>query len=229
MGVGSDTAGDSRDALVVVETDSENADNPIPHSDPISSMGWMSREDAHPVALVLAYLNKYGPKMLLWDPATVREVSHREGYNLSGQSYQKIQAAKTLMLVDTFWQRWESFVWCAVAFSGVAPNMDVMQVPSVPQAFLAVRYAKLLRDDMEYTDEVLAYLRTLCIHDHVLYPPPPMPDLRIPYAELGFPADTNGSASDHVTEQRRRRDALAALVDEDDRTLRKQLKLLDTK
>jgi len=91
--------------------------------------------DAHPIALDMFMLRQYGPEWLRWEPETLQHVVPEDFKTsaLSDMNLAKLQACKTLYLVDSFWERWEVFVVCLMPFNGVFPDFQVMQVPTVAQ------------------------------------------------------------------------------------------------
>jgi hypothetical protein len=132
--------------------------------------------EAHPFVLDLALLRKYGPEWMQWEPETLegRVTQDFNTKTLSQLNYDKLQAVKTLHLVDLFWERWTVFVPCAQALSGVPPDFRVMQVLTVPQILIAVDVAAKLRDDIEYALEVKKFMEVCHVADGVACPIAPL-------------------------------------------------------
>jgi hypothetical protein len=131
--------------------------------------------DTHPVILDLTLLKKYGPEWLGWEPETVEALVPDDFHtSISDVNLSKIQACKALHLVDDFWTRWEVFGWCTMALNGIFPDFKVLQVPSVAQCMIAVDIARQIRDDVEWSTEVKAYLSSVHLHDGLLVPQPPL-------------------------------------------------------
>jgi len=131
--------------------------------------------DAHPIVLDLVMLRKYGPEWLAWDPESAEiHIGHDfPGGNVSDLNLAKLNACKTLHLVDSFWQRWEVFTWCAMPFNGVFPDFRTMQVPTAAQMLVAVDIANRIREDSAWSGELQAFMKTIYKHDGVLVPLPP--------------------------------------------------------
>lgn len=131
--------------------------------------------DAHPIALDMLLLRKFGPEWLGWEPETLQLlIPENFGTSaLSDLNLSKLQACKVLHLVDSFWQRWEVFVACAMPLNGVFPDFQVMQVPTVAQCMVACDIAKRIRDDVAWSDELKAYVGTVYRHDGIFFPLPP--------------------------------------------------------
>jgi hypothetical protein len=142
--------------------------------------------DAHPVVLDYMLLEKYGPEWMLWEPETLQSRIPEEfkTQSLSDLNLSKIQACRTLHLVDSFWQRWEVFLWCTMAFNGEFPDFEVMQVPTVAQCLVAVDIANRLRDDVEFTLEAKTYLEAVHKYDGLLLPLPPLDFVTVDVSEV---------------------------------------------
>lgn len=147
--------------------------------------------DAHPIALDMLLLRQYGPEWLTWEGETLQQLAPNDfhGQVLSDLNLAKIQACRTLHLVDTYWERWEVFGWCTAAFNGEYPDFDTMQVPSVAQVLVSVDIANRIRDDLAWADEVQAYIGAVFQHDGVFVALPPADFISI--APIDPPLDIN--------------------------------------
>ena len=156
------------------EEQPESKVSPVPVNITIGNL--FRHPDAHPIVLDLCLLRKYGADWYGWEPETL-ELRIPQDFKTSEVSdlvMSKIQAVKTLHLVDTFWQQWEVFGWCAMPFNGVFPDFHVMQVPSVAQCMVAVEIANQIRVDVPWSTEVAAYLEAVHRHDGIFVPQPPL-------------------------------------------------------
>jgi hypothetical protein len=120
-------------------------------------------------------IQQYGPEWLVWETETL-ELMIRDSnrYEVSSLNLSKIQAVKTLHMVDSYWQRWEVFVWCTMPVAGVLPDFDIMQVPTVLQCMMAVHTANSIRTDVAWTDEVKIFMAQVHRHDEILVPQKPL-------------------------------------------------------
>lgn len=135
---------------------------------PTSSLSLFQHPEAHPYVLDLLLLKKYGPEWLEWEQLTVALAVQKDfGATLSDSNMQKLQAVKTLHLVDGFWTNWEIFVPVAIALSGAMPDFEVMQIPTVSQCAVAVDIANQIRSNMTWTDEMKTYLEVVHRFDGV--------------------------------------------------------------
>lgn len=130
---------------------------------------------SHPVVLDLVLLKKYGPEWYGWETETLQHHIPQEfGHEISELVLSKVQAVRTLHMVDFYWQQWEIFCWCTMPLNGVFPDFEVMQVPTVAQCMVSVDIANQLRDDVEWGSEVKAYLEVVHRHDGIFVPQAPL-------------------------------------------------------
>jgi len=144
--------------------------------------------DAHPLVLDMAMLQRYGPDWLTWEEDTIElRVEEDERYEMSAINLSKLEAVRTMHMVDSFWERWEVFVWCTMPMNGIFPDFESMQVPTVLQCMSAVHTASRIRTDVEWSTEVRTFLAQVHRHDEVLVPQEP---LEFVVLDLdGFPVD----------------------------------------
>lgn len=122
--------------------------------------------DTHPVILDVVLLKKYGPEWLGWETETLRRLIPQDfKSNLSELNISKMNAIKTLHLVDTYWEDWEVFLWCSMALNGIFPDFEVLQAPTVAQCLVSVDIANHLRDDMPWGAEVKTFIEVCFRHE----------------------------------------------------------------
>ena len=172
-------ADDPTVAIVTQTTHDDSAvtvvhDEQIPST--VNAKNIFRHPDAHPLVLDLLLIDKYKEEWLGWEYETLEHVVPRDfGIDrISDLNLSKIQAMKTLHLVDTFWQRWEVFVWCTMPLNATFPDFHVMQVPDVLQCLVAADIARRVREDMEWSEEIKHYLEAVHLHDGILLPQPPL-------------------------------------------------------
>ena len=144
--------------------------------------------DAHPIALDMLYLQHYGPEWMTWEGETLQHLAPTDfqGQVLSDLNLAKLQACRTLHLVDTYWERWEVFGWCTAAFNEQFPDFEMMQVPSVGQLLVSADIAGRIRDDVAWSDEVKGYMGAVFQHDGVFWSLPPLEFIVVPTERLPF-------------------------------------------
>lgn len=207
----------------------------------VTSANLFQHPDAHPLVLDLCLIRKYGHEWYGWEAETVE---HRIEQDFSARSVSdlcmsKIQACKALHLVDSYWQQWEVFGWVTMALSNVFPDFEVLQAPTVAQCMVSVDIANQVRDDVEWSSEIKAYLEAVHRHDGIFVPQPPLEFVHIDTeglvvapAEIAmlWPAVRTSDrmpTGDTVTaEQLRRMLACFHVLEEKRATLRHQLHLV---
>ena len=172
---------DSPEATVQVETLGLHVPVPEPKqskliTSSVSASNVFRHPETHPVVLDLILLRKYGPDFLMWEIETLHmRIPKDFGVDsVSELNLNKIGALKTLHLVDTFLQRWEVFNWCTSAFNGNFPNFEVMQVPTVAQCMISIDIANRLRNDVDWSSEVKAFIQSVYTFEGILLTIPPV-------------------------------------------------------
>lgn len=141
----------------------------------VTAYNYFSHPDAHPIVLDLALLRRYGPEWLEWETETINwRVAHDFKQTISELNAHKIQAAKTLHLVGSYWQEWHIFCWVTMAFTGIPPDFHIMQVPTVAQAMVSVDIANRIRQDVPFSQEINDYLEQIHMHDGIFCPQEPL-------------------------------------------------------
>ena len=197
--------------------------------------------DTHPLILDLILLQKYGPEWFEWEPEVVAlRVSHDFGQVISELNTHKIEAAKTLHFIDTYWKEWHVFVWVTMAFNGVYPDFEVMQVPTVAQAMVSVDIASRIRQDVPFSQELNDFLEQVHMHDGIFVPQEPLTFVTMDDTE-DYVVDTeevekrwpdvrasgkDPEGADVTDEQLRRMLDVKAILEESRQDLREQLKLV---
>lgn len=181
------------DPTIVEETLSKDHEVGTTHvADPggVTANNIWRHPDAHPIVLDLLLIRKYGPDWMTLEPETLQLLVPEDFHTqtLSDLNLSKLQACKTLHLVDSFWQRWEVFTWCTMPLNGEFPDFEVMQVPTVAQAMVAVDCANRIRDDVAWNDEMKTYLSMLCRHEGLLVPAAPLDFVKVE-GDFGVNAD----------------------------------------
>lgn len=158
------------------EEEKHAAAGPVVHKTNVTVFNFFRHPDAHPLVLDLFLLKKYGPDFLLWEPETLE---HRipqdfKTTEVSDLNMAKIQACRTLHLVDTYWERWEVFAWVTASLNGLFPDFEHLQVPTIAQAAISVFTAQKIRDDVEWSSEVKTFLAQVFKFEGIFYPLEPL-------------------------------------------------------
>ncbi len=94
--------------------------------------------------------------------------------SVSEVNLNKIQALKTLHFVDSYWTNWEVFIPCTMAFNGLLPDFEVMQVPTAAQCMVSADVANRIRQDVRWSEELVDYLSVVHFHDGIFCPIEPL-------------------------------------------------------
>lgn len=172
------------DPTVVVETaqgDESAAGVPASRADThkvaaATPDNFLRNPETHPIVLDLVLMNKYGMSWLGWELETLAAKLQEDFHTptVADVNLEKIQACKTLHLVDDFWLRWEIFLPCVAAFNGHLADFESMQAPTVAECLVAVDIANRIRDDVQWSGELKTYLAVVHRHDGELVPQPPL-------------------------------------------------------
>lgn len=141
---------------------------------PVTAHNLWSHQHAHPYILSFKMFKHFSPQWLTWEEETLPVVVRTAfACELSELNLHKLQAMRALHVSDAFWEQYEIFTFCAKALTGTVPNFDVMQIITLPEAAIAIDIAAEVRDDIPYSDEVVAMLRALFDYEGVYYTPDP--------------------------------------------------------
>lgn len=140
----------------------------------VTAKNFFHHPDTHPIALDLLLLRKYELDWLSWEPETFElRITADFKTSLSEVNFHKLNAVKALHLVDSFWERWEVFLWCTMAFNGVLPDFQSMQVPTVAECLVSIDIANRIRTDVSWSDEIKRFLEAVYRMDGIFCPQAP--------------------------------------------------------
>ena len=122
---------------------------PLPATPKVmSSRSVFSHPDTHPVVLDLVLLKHFQLDWFQWLPETLfSEIEQTFGTSIAEVNKLKIMAAKTLHVIDAYWEEWEIFEKTVQALNGVPPRLDSMQPPDLPFLMAAVDIANSIRHE----------------------------------------------------------------------------------
>ena len=206
---GSGPAGEVVEELLEEEPPAELAgtsSDDVPHVPQVTLSNLFRHALAHPIALDMCLLKKYGPEWFSWEWETVQlriEQDFRGG--LSTLNLSKIMAVACLHLVDTYWQRWEVFCWGTMPFNNTYADFETMQKPGAVDCMISIDTANRIRQDVPWDPEVLAYLGVLFRYDGLLCPIPPCEFVtgHLPIADLELDTGAIQEAWPKVRDSRR--------------------------
>ena len=170
------SVGAKQAAAVILERDDSVAPIEVPSVPSTVTVSNIWRHpQAHPVALDLFMLRKYGPDWLGWEAETLRAIIPPDfkTSSVSEINIAKLQACKTLHMVDSFWNSWEVYVACLAPFNSEFPDFEIAPAPTVAQCLVACDVGARIRDDVEWSSEMKVYVSTVYEHDGIFLPLPP--------------------------------------------------------
>lgn len=139
----------------------------------VTKQNLWGHNDAHPVVLHTLLNGAYANDWLEWEAETFRArlLEDFPGVPLSDLNLSKIEACRTLLLTDAFWERWEVFVACCMPFNDEFPDFETMQVPVVAQVLVACVTAGHIRmATPQWSGELKAYVKAVYAHDGIYVP-----------------------------------------------------------
>lgn len=117
-------------------------------------------------------IGKYDQEWFEWEPETLWITIQKDFKTILGElARNKINATKTVLMNDSFWEEWEVFEKIVVAFNDNIPNFLMVEVPSPAQMAWAVREANYLNPGNYFSDEVSSYVRAACKEVGLVYFP----------------------------------------------------------
>lgn len=131
--------------------------------------------DAHPIALSMALMEKFGHQWIIWESDTLKSeiLATFKATSVSEHNWNKIQAVRTLLLAIPFWVDWEVFEKVIQAFNNNVPRFDIMQRCSLAQLMAGVDIANQLREEV-FGREIVYYTAACAIEEGVTYLPSPL-------------------------------------------------------
>lgn len=130
--------------------------------------------NAHPLALDLLLLERYGQEYLEWEPEALRLSLSKDGYLLSNNVWTKILAVQVLHNSPSPWRQWEVFHWVCLGLNGKPPNFVYLEQPELGHLASGVDMMKIVDRTREFTDEIDKFITVTARHDGVFYLPAPL-------------------------------------------------------
>jgi len=141
---------------------------------PVSSKNLFSHPDAHPVVLDMALLKVFQVEWFDWLSDTLfAEIEREFDTHINAGNRLKIMAAKTLHVIDAFWDHWEVFEKVIAGLNGIVPQVALLQPPDLAALYAGVDIASGIRQET-YSDEVKRYCAAVFLHEGVTYAAPPL-------------------------------------------------------
>lgn len=134
---------------------------------------WKDTE-AHPVALLLTLLDRYGEECVFLEPGVLKATLLRDGIQVSNAVWVKILAIRVVMASPSPWRQWEVFHWVARGLAGQQPNITYLEMPELGQLMACVDMCKIVDPKREFSGEVEKFIAATLKHDGHVFAPPPL-------------------------------------------------------
>jgi hypothetical protein len=130
--------------------------------------------EAHPLALTLMALDRYGPSIMDWDPEVLRATMLRDHMQVSGAAWTKLLAARVLLASPSPWRQWEAFHWVARGLAGLPPNFTYLEMPELGHLAAAADMMKICDPKRQTSPEVDRYVAATLQHEGFCWAPDPL-------------------------------------------------------
>ena len=134
---------------------------------------WRHKE-AHPYALLLLLVDRYGNECLKWHPDLLQVRMIRDGINPSHSVWTKILAGRVLFTSAAPWDEWETFHWTSLGLAGLAPNFGLLEEPEVAHIVHAVSVMRAVHPERVFGEEVQKFIAAALRNESIIFAPYPI-------------------------------------------------------
>lgn len=151
--------------------------------------------DTHPLVLDIKLIDKYGNDWFEWSAETLwREIMDDfRTPSISDHVKSKIQAVKTVHISDWTFGKWEVFSIITQALNNNIPDFEIMRKPTISQLFVVVDIMTMIRNDVEFSQEIQDWCGAAMIDAGVIFAPQPIAfcqdEILAIQKEIGVPVD----------------------------------------
>lgn len=135
-------------------------------------MSDLFNKDFVPVTAYVRLLDKaFGTDWREWEPETLWQVTHGRFGEVKDTAKSAIQAARTVMVNDLYFEDLNAFEDITLGLNNLIPNFMVIEVCSPAEILYGYRIVHQLRPMRDFTDEVKGYIQA-CFKEagQVVYP-----------------------------------------------------------
>jgi len=122
----------------------------------------------HLLVLDILCLRELGPEFITYEPETLFSEMRRRFGKLGRVTSEKLLACQVLHSNNLYWTEWEAFEKVTASISGEVAIFSYVQPPDPEEAAVSLTTAGQFADH-EYSDEVLRYLASVCLHSGLFY------------------------------------------------------------
>jgi hypothetical protein len=136
---------------------------------------FFSFHDAHPIALTMVLMEKFGTEWIDWESDVLKFeiIASFKANSVSEHNWQKIQAIRLLLKTVGFWKEWHIFEKIIHALNNNIPRFDVSQRCTISQLMAGVDIVSNVRSE-PFEDEVQRYIVACAMDQGVMYLPEPL-------------------------------------------------------
>lgn len=130
--------------------------------------------DAHPLALGLLLLDRYGPEYLEWHPDVLKLTLGRDKTEVSNGSWSKILAGRVVLTSPSPWRQWSVFHWVCRALGGASPNFVYFEKPEIGHLVSGYEIMKSCDPKRPTGLDVDKFIAAVFADDGLAFIPPPL-------------------------------------------------------
>lgn len=130
--------------------------------------------NAHPAALMLLVLDRYGQESFDWEPETLLITMLRDGIQLSNANRTKILAARTALYSPSPWRQWSVLHWVCLGLSGRQPNFTFLEEPEMGYLAAGMDFMRMVDPERDTSDEVDKFVAAVFKKEGLPWIPPPL-------------------------------------------------------
>lgn len=130
--------------------------------------------NAHPLALTLILLDKYGNEYLEWDPEALRTTLRKDEILLSDSTWTKILAARVVLQSGSPWRQWEQFHWVVTGLAGKPPSFVYMERPEIGFIMSGIDTMKMMDRQRPFAEDIGKFTAVVLRDRGIAYAPPPL-------------------------------------------------------
>lgn len=130
--------------------------------------------NAHPVALLLLLLDRYGPEFAEWEVETLKLTMERDGLPVSNRVWNKICAGRVVLESPSPWRQWEVFHWVCRGLAGETPNFVYLEEPELGHLVVGYQTMKIFDPKRPTGLEVDKYVAASFKHEGIPFVPDPL-------------------------------------------------------
>jgi hypothetical protein len=130
--------------------------------------------NAHPMALTLILLNKYGNEYLEWEPEALRTTLKKDETLISDSVWTKILAARVGMMSPAPWRQWEQFHHVVNGLAGRPPNFVYLERPEIGFIMAGIDTMKMMDRPRPFAEDIAKFVAATLRERGIVYAPAPL-------------------------------------------------------